>query len=76
MTVSGQLPIDRVREQEAKNQPKKDQAKQRFSEKQSKLEQAARTHDDDATNRALDSGEMPDNENEEKASDKQERAES
>lgn len=74
--MNGQRPIDRVREQEAKNQPKKDQDKQRFSEKQSKLEQTARTHDDDATNRALDSGETPPHPGEDNATDEEAKDES
>ncbi len=67
--MSGQLPIDRVRAQDAKNQPAKDRNKERFAQKESKLAQDARTHDDDEAKRALESGESPTVDDEDNATD-------
>ena len=57
--MSGKLPIDRVREHERANQPKKERAKQRVAQDQAAVEQRARAYDDDAATRALEAGESP-----------------
>ena len=57
--MSGKLPIDRVREHERNNQPKKERAKQRVTQDQAAVEQRARAHDDEAATRALEAGDTP-----------------
>ena len=57
--MRGKLPIDRVREQEHANQPKKDRAKRQVAEDQAAVEQRARTYDDDMSTHALEAGEPP-----------------
>jgi hypothetical protein len=57
--MNGKLPIDRVREQEHANQPKKDSAKKRVADDQAAIERRARVYDDDAATRALEAGEAP-----------------
>ena len=57
--MSDKLSIDRVREQEDANQPKKEHAKQQVSQDKAAIEQRARTHDDDVETRALKAGETP-----------------
>ena len=52
--MNGKLPIDRVRENERANQPKKERAKQRVAQDQAAVEQRARAYDDDAATRALE----------------------
>ena len=57
--MSDKTSIDRVREQEDANQPKKERAKQQVSQDQAAIEQRARAFDDDAETRALKAGETP-----------------
>jgi hypothetical protein len=57
--MNDKLSIDRVREQEDANQPKKERAKQQVSQDQAAIEQRARAFDDDAETRTLRAGETP-----------------
>lgn len=57
--MSDKKSIDRVREHEAADQPKKDRAKQKVAQDQSGIKQRARAFDDDAATRALRAGRDP-----------------
>ncbi len=57
--MSEKQSIDRVREHEAANQPKKDRAKQKVAQDQSAIKQRARAFDDDAATRELRAGRDP-----------------
>ncbi len=57
--MSDKKSIDRVRDHEAADQPKKDRAKQKVAQDQSAIKQRARTFDDDAATRELRAGRDP-----------------
>ncbi len=57
--MSDKQSIDRVREREAADQPKKERAKQKVTQDGSAIKQRARAFDDDATTRTLRAGRDP-----------------